>query len=204
MKALVTNRTFSMRVGNKQELDLDGIIYPDSKPWRIISTEKQEVARFIKEYYCTSLHVAWSDTYSNTSRQDKYKKLMEQLNNEQKKVKELNDKIKLYENNDNVKKIKKLEEIIVSLTSQINDLKNNTNKDKITNIKSGEEIVALFFTSINGEIHRPISCKNTDTFVKIEEKIYNEYPKYKDYNTYLTVNGNVIKRFKTNCNYIFL
>ena len=43
----------------------------------------------------------------------------------------------------------------------------------------------------------PIPCKNTDTFVKIEEKIYNEYPKYKDYNTYLTVNGNVIKRFKT-------
>jgi hypothetical protein len=79
MKALVTNRTFSMRVGIKQELDFDGIIYPNTKPWRIISTEKQEVARFIKEYYCTSLHVAWSDTYSNTSRQDKYKKLMEQL-----------------------------------------------------------------------------------------------------------------------------
>ena len=128
---------------------------------------------------------------------NKNKKLMEQLSNEQKKVKELNDKIKLYESNDNVAKIKKLEEIIVSLNSQINDLKNNTNKDKITNIKSGEEIVALFFTSANQDIHRPISCKNTDTFVKIEEKIYNEYPQYKDYNTYLTVNGNVIKRFKT-------
>ena len=128
---------------------------------------------------------------------NKNKKLMEQLNNEQKKIKELNDKIKLYENNDNVKKIKELEEIIASLNSQINDLKNNTNKDKITNINSGEEIVALFFTSSNQDIHRPISCKNTDTFVKIEEKIYNEYPQYKDYNTYLTVNGNVIKRFKT-------
>ena len=128
---------------------------------------------------------------------NKNKKLMEQLSNEQKKVKELNDKIKLYESNDNVAKIKKLEEIIASLNSQINDLKNNTNKDKITNINSGEEIVALFFTSSNQDIHRPISCKNTDTFVKIEEKIYNEYPQYKDYNTYLTVNGNVIKRFKT-------
>ena len=31
---------------------------------------------------------------------------MKQLSNEQKKVKELNDKIKLYENNDNEKKIK--------------------------------------------------------------------------------------------------
>ena len=27
--------------------------------------------------------------------------------------------------------------------------------------------------------------------------LYNEYPKYKDYNTFLTVNGNLIKRFKT-------
>ena len=117
-------------------------------------------------------------------------------------MKELNDKIKLYENNYNnnnnyLKKIKELEEIIISLNLQINKLNNNADKDKITNSKSGEEIVALFFTSSNGEIHRPISCSNADTFVKIEEKIYNEYPKYKDYNTYLTVNGNVVKRFKT-------
>ena len=132
-----------------------------------------------------------------TEEKNKNKKLMEQLNNEQKKVKELNDKIKLYENNDNVKKIKELEEIIVSLNLQINKLKNSTNQDKITKSKSEEEIVALFFTSSNGEIQRPISCSNADTFAKIEEKIYNEYPKYKDYNTYLTVNGNVVKRFKT-------
>ena len=122
---------------------------------------------------------------------------MEQLSNEQKKVKKLNDKIKLYENNGDVKKIKELEEIIISLNSKINKLENNTDKDKVTTLKSGEEIVALFFTSEKQDIHRPISCKNTDTFAKIEEKIYNEYPQYKDYNTYLTVNGNVIKRFKT-------
>lgn len=54
-------------------------MYDITNPWRIISTEKQEVARFIKEYYCTSLQEAWSDTYSNKLRQDKYKKLMEQL-----------------------------------------------------------------------------------------------------------------------------
>ena len=122
---------------------------------------------------------------------------MEQLSNEQKKVKELNDKIKLYENNNNIKKIKELEEIVLSLNSKINKLENNQDKDKVITLKSGEEIVALFFTSEKQDIHRPISCKNTDTFAKIEEKIYNEYPKYKDYNTYLTVNGNAIKRFKT-------
>ena len=75
MKELVTNRSFSLFLGNKQNLDL-GVLY---EPLRIISTEKQEVARFIKEFYCTSLDVAWSDTYNNISRQGKYKRLMEQL-----------------------------------------------------------------------------------------------------------------------------
>ena len=66
-------------------------------------------------------------------------------------------------------------------------------KDK----KSEEEIIAILFTSVNQDIHRPISCKNTDTFTEIEEKIFNEYPKYKDLNTYFTVNGNIINRLKT-------
>ena len=68
---------------------------------------------------------------------------------------------------------------------------------KINDIKSSEEIIAIFFTSVNQDIQRPISCKISDTFVKIEEKIYNEYPKYKDCNTYFTVNGKIIDRFKT-------
>ena len=131
------------------------------------------------------------------------KKLLEELNNEKAKVKELNDKIKAYENfinNEYIKKIKKLEELeelIKSKNSEINNLKNNNDKNKIASIKSKEEIIAIFFTSISEDIYRPISCKNTDRFVKIEEKIFNEYPEYKEYNTYLTVNGNVIERFKT-------
>jgi len=129
----------------------------------------------------------------------KNKKLLEELNKEKIKVKELNDKINIYENyyNNNLKLIKELEKQINSKNIKINNLKENNDKNKITSIKSGEEIIAIFFTSVHKDIHRPISCKNIDKFVKIEEKIYDEYPKYKDYNTYLTVNGKVIKRFKT-------
>jgi hypothetical protein len=79
----------------------------------------------------------------------------------------------------------------------MNELKNNTDKDKITNIKSREEIIAICFKSFNEDIQRPISCKLTDSFIKIEEKIYNEYPEYKDFNINFTVNGNKIKRDKT-------
>lgn len=72
MKELVANRTFSMRMGSK-------VMYDIKTPWRIISTEKQEVARFIKDYYCTSMRVAWGYSYHNTAVQNNYKKLMEQL-----------------------------------------------------------------------------------------------------------------------------
>ena len=43
----------------------------------------------------------------------------------------------------------------------------------------------------------PIYCKNTDTLATLEQKVYNEYPQYKDYHTYLTVGGEIKKRFKT-------
>jgi len=130
---------------------------------------------------------------------NKNKKLLEELNNEKIKVKELNDKIKIYENSNNeyIKKIKELEELIKSKNLEINNLKNNNDTNKIVNLKSKEEIIAIFFTSVDQNIYRPISCKNTDIFAKIEEKIYNEYPEYKDYNTYLTINGNIINRLKT-------
>ena len=42
-----------------------------------------------------------------------------------------------------------------------------------------------------------MACKNTNIIARLEEKLYNEYPNYKDYHTYLTVNGIVVKRFKT-------
>jgi hypothetical protein len=51
--------------------------------------------------------------------------------------------------------------------------------------------------SVSHDILYPIDCKNNDTIVKLEEEVYNEYPKYKEYNTYLTCNGNILKRFKT-------
>ncbi len=99
-----------------------------------------------------------------------------------------------------MKKIQDLQKLLEAKDLEINNLRNNlinANNNTITSINSGEKIIGVFFTSTNQDIHRPIPCKNSDTFARIEEKIYNEYPKYKDYNTYLKVNGNIIKRFKT-------
>ena len=42
-----------------------------------------------------------------------------------------------------------------------------------------------------------MACKNTDLFVRIEERLYNEFPKYKNYETQFKVNARPILRFKT-------
>ena len=64
-------------------------------------------------------------------------------------------------------------------------------------MKPGEKIIDINFVSTSQDIHKPMAFKNTDIVSRLEESLYNDYPKYKDLNTYLTVNGNVIKRFKS-------
>ena len=137
----------------------------------------------------------------------KYNELVKQLNDEKNKnkdlleqIKKLNNKIKLYEQNSNeyINKIKDLEKLINIKNNELNALNSKLNYDNsISYINPGEKIIAINFESLNQEIRKPVACKNTDIISKLEEKLYNEYPKYKDYNTYLTVNGNLIKRFKT-------
>ena len=127
------------------------------------------------------------------------KDLLNELNKEKNKVKELNDKIKLLgDNNDYIKRINELEKIINIKNNELNNLKSKLNNDNsIDSINPGERIIAISFVSSSQDFHLPMPCKNTEIIARLEEKLYNEYPKYKDCHTYLTVNGTVIKRFKT-------
>ena len=45
--------------------------------------------------------------------------------------------------------------------------------------------------------HYSLVCKYRDLFVKIEERLYDDFPKFTDYSTYFEANGRRIKRFKT-------
>ena len=42
-----------------------------------------------------------------------------------------------------------------------------------------------------------LPCRNTDIFVRLEEKLNNDFPKLKDQEAIFLVNGRKIKRFKT-------
>ena len=113
------------------------------------------------------------------------------LNNEIQKLKQYKEKNKLL-NDEIYRKNMELQKY------QSNNNYININKG-ITSIKPGEIVIAISFVSIGNQYisNYAVVCKNTDLFVRLEERLYNEYPKFKDYETYFEVRTKRIKRFKT-------
>ena len=132
------------------------------------------------------------------------KKKNEILSNENKKLKSiitnLNDeinKLKQYE-----QKNRLLQEEINKKNIEIQKYKSDNNKDfdeGITSVKPGEKIISINFVSMgNQDIgHYSLVCKNTELFVRLEERLYDDFPQFKNYETYFEKNTKRIKRFKT-------
>ncbi len=98
---------------------------------------------------------------------------------------------------DHENKIKELNNIIDNKNNEINKLKSESSNNIFKEILPGEEIIAVLFISSDHNITYSIPCKNTTIFVKIEQKLYEEYPEYKETDNYFLVSGIKVKRFKT-------
>ena len=53
------------------------------------------------------------------------------------------------------------------------------------------------FISSDSKIHYAISCINNNTFAEIEEKLYQQFPEYRETNNEFLANGEQVLRFKT-------
>ena len=151
------------------------------------------------------------DNNENKSLKKEIKKLKDEndsLKKENKVLKKENSELKKELNNIKESLNKKIVEFdnlkaslysknneLKNLNNQINDLKINNNPNN-ENVKR-KDIITILFKSIDQKVEIPFSCHISDIFVRIEEQLYNEYPEYKEFNTYFTVNGRVIKRFKS-------
>ena len=138
---------------------------------------------------------------SNNNYQIEIIKLKNEINNKDKIIQQQNLTISNLKNqlndinnkyNNNLSLIKTLQNNLNLKEQELQNLKSKLNLD--SNKKWG---FAINFDSINQEIHYPIVCNENDLISRLEEELYNEYPNYKEYNTYLTCNGIVLKRFKT-------
>ena len=84
-----------------------------------------------------------------------------------------------------------------------NDIIKNLNYEivklraKNEQISKPEDIISIQIISTDQKVDIKIPCSLIDTFVRIEEILYDSYPEYKDNSTYFTVNGETVQRFKT-------
>ena len=93
-----------------------------------------------------------------------------------------------------INKIKTLEFKIIE--NQYNNDENYNNR-QFMSMKPGEKIISIMFSSVDQKVNRCFACKNTDIFIDVEKKLYDNYPEYKEFETYFIFDGNKIKRFKT-------
>ena len=102
--------------------------------------------------------------------------------------------------NDLQNKLNNSNNIINNLNNEINNYKNIISKE-LNNIKSqlNNNIPNnnVNFISSDHNVHFAASCLKTNTFAEIEEKLYKQYPQYRETNNNFLANGTQVLRFKT-------
>ena len=78
------------------------------------------------------------------------------------------------------------------MQNKLNSLQNNNQNN------TGKKYrYAIHFISTNNDINYPMVCDENDLICRLEEELYREFPRYKEYNTFLTCKGTTLNRFKT-------
>ena len=101
-------------------------------------------------------------------------------------------------NQDNIKIINNLKELIQVKNKEINDLEMKLiDKGKNNRLVNYDDIFFVHFISKDEKISCGIKCLKTDTFAEVEEKLYQKYEKYRETNNNFITKGKVVLRFKT-------
>ena len=111
--------------------------------------------------------------------------LQNKLNNSNNIINNLNNKINNYKN------------IISKKDLELNNIKSQLNNNIPNNNVNFNDIMCVNFISSDQNVHFAASCLKTNTFAEIEEKLYKQYPQYRETNNNFLANGTQVLRFKT-------
>ena len=111
--------------------------------------------------------------------------LQNKLNNSNNIINNLNNEINNYKN------------IISKKDLELNNIKSQLNNNIPNNNVNFNDIMCVNFISSDKNVHFAASCLKTNTFAEIEEKLYKQYPQYRETNNNFLANGTQVLRFKT-------
>ena len=93
--------------------------------------------------------------------------------------------------------IKKIEEEYKKHQEKHEEEKKIISENNLSQLYKMEEIMCINFTSSDQKINYSLPCAGNNIFAEIEEKLYKEYPEYRETNNYFLQKGQTILRFKT-------
>ena len=150
--------------------------------------------------------INYKNKIKNLIEQNKtFKNKIKDLSKEKDDIKREKDilKNKIKDLNKEKDDIKREKDILVNHIENLNkekeELIKSRGKYSLLPIKPGEKIITINFVSIGNQdiVNFGLTCKNTDLFIREEERLYETFPKFKNENTYFQVNTREIKRFLT-------
>ena len=76
---------------------------------------------------------------------------------------------------------------------------NLSENNQAISFKPGDKIISVLFVTQGSQdiSNYSMVCKTTDLFVRLEERLYQDFPKYRNIETFFMVNTKRILRFKT-------
>ena len=111
--------------------------------------------------------------------------LQNKLNNYNNTINNLNNDINNYRN------------IISKKDIELNNYKSQLNNNIPNNNVNFNDIMSVNFISSDQNVQFSTTCLKTNTFAEVEEKLYKQYPKYRETNNTFLANGMQVLRFKT-------
>ena len=126
----------------------------------------------------------------------KAKKIIEQ---QKLTIQELQNKLNNYNNiiNNLNNDINNYRNIISKKDIELNNYKSQLNNNIPNNKIYINDMMSVNFISSDQDVHFSIPCLKTNTFAEVEEKLYKEFPQYRETNKYFLANGMQVLRFKT-------
>ena len=118
-------------------------------------------------------------------------------------IQDLKNHLNSFKNID-MNKINNLQNEINNKNNQLNQLReqlqninlnNNQNIQNVQNNLPTDKCVT--FITTDSSLFYGVACNGNSTFAEIEEKLYKEYPEYRETNNTFLANGTEILRFKT-------
>ena len=124
------------------------------------------------------------------------KKIIEQQKNT---IQNLQNQITDINSNHNIT-IQNYKNIINQKEQELNNLKIQLQNNDISSNNSfynRSKMMAVNFISMDGKIHFAVPCIDSDIFAEVEEKLYKQFPEYRETNNSFLANGETVLRFKT-------